>query len=982
MDKSTTTFLVHHNKNYFIVFLLSLISLSSFAQRYSFKQFDVEDGLTQSQVTGITQDSKRRLWVSTLGGLGCFSGKQFCSFTKTSGLNSNFALAITADKKDNIWVGTSRGISAFNGKKILNHKQTTSWVGNMTTASSGLVYGISSSQLFRTDGMRADFIKVTRDQSEMVTAVKKDANGKLWAAVYHHGLFSLENGSWIPSPVNHQIKEALITDLIADSFIPDKLWVLTDAGLLMIQEKKVILAVQTSIKLTAIEQDARGNIWLGSGKGAYCLSAKGILHFTANNGFTDNTVNAIFRDAENNIWLGTDGEGLFRFNDTNYFVFDESQGLSNRVVMSLAKGPSLNEVWIGTYRGLFKFKNNKITQVLFSKNKENNNNINFLYNDSKQQIWIGTVSGGLWLYDGKKFRNMTGNQTGVAYNAVLEDSRKRIWLSTNMGCFLLDQRNGKMKWISREFGSTLMESDEGNILVGTQDGLYIIDENKKSVPLKIKGMENMSILCMTKMGSNLFFGTSDNGIFCWNEKTARITRIGTREGLASDHVYSMLIDPKGILWAGSGKGINMVDVHRMKVLREAGEHSLLVECNQNAILRDREHIWIGTTKGAIVYHSDQKTSKTTKPFIYLNTLKAFSQYRNQKDSLRTVFHEKELKKVIRLPHDQNNLSIDFTGIFLSNPEALMYEYKLTGGEGGFTETISNPSMNFTALPPGKYTFQVRAVTKSGIKSSNSATVTFEITPPYYQTSFFRLFAFFVIILVILAAVYTILTLKERKRKLRLKIKLEEQVKVRKQTAEDFHDDLGNKLTRISVLSEVLCSMISEEDLEKRAIIGKINENVNDLYNGTRDILWSLNPKNDLLSQLIAHIISFGWEMFNNTAIEFEEDIDLGQFDGKLSLDISRNLLMIFKEAIHNVLKHSKATKVTFTAIIHNELLEIRIKDNGMGISGAATIEGHGINNMKVRARRISARLNIRTADQGTALSLQISLKTLMRLKNV
>src|SRR5690606_32043222 len=139
---------------------------------------------------------------------------------------------------------------------------------------------------------------------------------------------------------------------------------------------------------------------------------------------------------------------------------------------------------------------------------------------------------------------------------------------------------------------------------------------------------------------------------------------------------------------------------------------------------------------------------------------------------------------------------------------------------------------------------------------------------------------------------------ERKRKFRLRIKLEEQFKIRKQTAEDFHDDLGNKLTRITVLSEVLSSMINKDDTEKRAILSKINKNVDELYIGTRDILWSLNPKNDTLSQVLDRIKDFGNEMFNETSFTFKVDIDIDGKDTKLSLDMSRNILMIFKESIH------------------------------------------------------------------------------------
>ena len=231
-------------------------------------------------------------------------------------------------------------------------------------------------------------------------------------------------------------------------------------------------------------------------------------------------------------------------------------------------------------------------------------------------------------------------------------------------------------------------------------------------------------------------------------------------------------------------------------------------------------------------------------------------------------------------------------------------------------------------------------------------------------------------------VYIILTLNERKRKLRLRIKLEEQFKIRKQTAEDFHDDLGNKLTRITVLSEVLSSMISKDEIEKRAILTKISKNVVELYIGTRDILWSLNPKNDTLGQLLDHIKDFGNEMFNETAISFNVDIDTAGRDTKLSLDLSRNILMIFKESIHNALKHANASKVTFSTRLNSGLLLITLEDDGAGFDTAYAKNGHGINNMYVRAKRIRADLNITSGKSGTAICLIVNFSTLKHFKNV
>ncbi|MBB2151254.1 ligand-binding sensor domain-containing protein [Pedobacter gandavensis] len=964
-----------------LVLALLLFSICSFAQRYNFRQYDIEDGLTQSQVTAITQDSKRRLWISTLGGLSSFNGKQFYSYTKTNGLNNNFVLALSLGKNDDLWLGTARGISKFNGHLFNNYAQTKEWVSKLVTSAGGTVYGLSSSRLFKTDAKQITFLTVSDDPQENVTALKVDAKGKVAVAILKKGIFYLEQGHWVAHPQNEVLKTLVITDFFRDSRHKDKLWFLTGDGLYGLDKSPIRQYV--SGKFTAIEQDAKNNIWIGYSSGAYYLTSNNLIHFNGKNGFTNNTVNAIFKDAENNIWLATDGTGLFRYVDQDYVIFDESQGLNSKTVMSLANGPRNEEIWIGTYGGLFQYQDGKIKEIPIPSKLEDSKNINFLYNDRQKNIWIGTVYGGLWCYNGKNMVSMAMDKQGIAYNAILEDQKGQIWVSTNAGCFLLNKKTRQLQSVSKQFGSALLETAEGEILVGTQDGVYAINTPNQTRPLNLPQLSGSSILCMAKSGQNtLLFGTSDNGILIWNRKTGKIKTLSTKQGLASDHIYSLLLDQQGLIWVGTGKGINKINSKDFKVVQNSNEPNLLVECNQNAILQHNDEIWVGTTKGAIVYNRNHQLTPTVPPFVYLNSVTAFAQNQGRQNKQRTVFKANELGNMLTLPFKQNNLIINYTGIFLANPEGLVYQYRLIGLDNKYSESTSNTSTNFSSVPPGRYTFQVRAITKAGVTSLDTASFSFEITPPYYQTGVFRLFIFVLIVLLILLAVYIILNLNERKRKLRLKIKLEEQFKVRKQTAEDFHDDLGNKLTRISVLSEVLSSMIDKDDTEKRGIISKINDNVNELYRGTKDILWSLNPKNDKLTELLGHIQEFGKEMFNNTSVDFQSHIDLGGYDGKLSLDVSRNLLMIFKEAIHNALKHAKPGMVVFSATVDRETLIITVKDDGQGLDPIGSMDGHGINNMNVRAKRINAKLDINSNATGTEIKLAVSLSTLMRLKNV
>jgi signal transduction histidine kinase len=205
------------------------------------------------------------------------------------------------------------------------------------------------------------------------------------------------------------------------------------------------------------------------------------------------------------------------------------------------------------------------------------------------------------------------------------------------------------------------------------------------------------------------------------------------------------------------------------------------------------------------------------------------------------------------------------------------------------------------------------------------------------------------------------------------MKREEKIKIRQQTAEDFHDDLGNKLTRINVLAEILNTKIDADKTDQRNLVDQIRQNVASLYNGTKDILWALDPKSDNLYEMLTHIKEVGSEIFQDTPITFQFiEADESLKNVKLTMEYSRNITMIFKETLNNVLKHANATKVIIDAkaITENEIL-ISLRDNGNGFDQDKIKKGYGINNIKARAKRINRELNIFSKNSmGTIVELK------------
>jgi signal transduction histidine kinase len=328
-----------------------------------------------------------------------------------------------------------------------------------------------------------------------------------------------------------------------------------------------------------------------------------------------------------------------------------------------------------------------------------------------------------------------------------------------------------------------------------------------------------------------------------------------------------------------------------------------------------------------------------------------------------------------LPYKKNNISFTFQAISLGGGQNTQYRYRLLGLDASaWSEWGPGNSVTYSALPPGKFAFQVECRAGEG-KANPRFEYPFEIITPLRKTTLFRFAVLIACILTGIVLQYIVGSRKQRRQRLLDKLRAEEQSKIRLRTAEDFHDEIGNKLTRINVLTNVLKNKISLTP-ESERILNQIEDNTGQLYTGTRDILWSLKPSNDNLYEILHHIRDFGADLFMDTEVNFEfKGASEKWRNFRLPMDMSRNLVMIFKEALNNCLKYSQAHNVSLEVILKNRnVLQMILKDDGKGFDKDSPRTGNGINNMHVRATRLGGRLYVDSRkNKGTIINLTFKL---------
>lgn len=946
------------------VFLL-LFTSTLYAQRYNFQHYDLTNGLSQSQVMAVCQDKEKQIWLSNFGGINCFDGKKFNSYSLEDGLPSNSNFAITRDNNGNIWLGGSKGLTAFTSKGIINYKfkdkVNTRSIMQVLCDKNGVIWAlVLNSKLYKLVNNQLIAQQIV-SKDDMITSIALDKNGDMHAAIYKSGIYGLDKTGW---KLNVNIKQHYIKKFLFSDQSSGTINFISEQGLFQCNAnylKKITLPelYPEASELTGIVQDHHKNLWIGTNKGAFLINGQSIKYFNENNGFTNERVLDLYCDEDNRIWFGTDGSGLYSYDNDDFVIYDKSQGLNNEIVMSLAKDSKGQMYWGTNGGGLLSFANNKIKHEIIYSKESAKLRINSLLSDKNDNLWVGTDNLGLWVkMAGKSVYSPVSVNDHLVFFHLAEGYSNKIWAATNYGCFYLDRDSLVRISGINHFCSSVLVRGPDSVFVGSLNGIQLIKNKKLDSNFKLSNLEGKNVLSLHNYGPFILIGTNDHGLFIWNTKTNAVNNINAKNGLQSNTVYSIDI-VNGSLWLGTGKGINkfrISDSRRMDLARES-IFNPIVETNQNAILHTDTNIWLGTTHGLYVYKTNRDASTLPVPNTVIQSV-----WLSAKDKLNvnyTYQNGYRLPVSLSLPSDKSHISIEFQAVEYSDAANIQYQYQLEGMDKTYSKPVTGDYLDYPSLPPGQYTFKVRAINSAG-QYNDPATFSFIVTPTFIQSVTFKI----LITLILLSAAYGIYRYKiyqnDRKARYIEALKLEEQASVRRQTAEDFHDDLGNKLTRINLLSELLDKRIEKNKPDEKLLIHQIRASVAELYSGTKNILWALNPDNDNLYDVYDLIINFGRELFSGSGILFRVSDNDPEFRKiRLPLGTGRNIILIGKELLHNILQHAEAKTVTLSIEITSyKYICITISDNGRGFESDQILAGNGLRNMQNRAKRLNGKLDI------------------------
>ena len=971
-----------------LILPLSLFCLTAFTQKHNFISYNIDEGLPQSSVINMLQDNDRHIWMATGGGVSRYDGRSFTNYTADEGLSESNIMEVAIGKDERIWAVTLSGLNSISNGKITVYpfpanirnpraSLVIDKTGKVWSLINNMVYSLTNNQL-----IKEELRGVTNYNLSLFF---KDKQEDLYLLDAKKQVFKLEQGNWKHLVSLNKIDSTTrIQQIYIDSL--QNMWVLTPKNLFVKQNDTDSLVSYFSSNLSEVHFwrlnfDQRGNLWIGCSKGAYKIKPdKSNIYFNYQNGFTDNWVQQVFPDVEGNIWLATEGSGVFKYTGGTFTSFDNSSGYFPSGVFAVARYDENKILLGGGGDECFIYDGQKFFYPLRNTPLKASRYIYSAYVTKNNTAWIGTIGYGLW-----KYENGVASRYEPIVNSVfgIYGEEDRILFATNRG-LLVHENNvfRNLDTLGQSIRSVIALSKD-SILVATATRLFLL-KNYQVQDIFPDHFSKTTIAAFEKKNNKVFIGTLGGGIYVWNRVANSFSKLSRKDGLNSDFIYSLRFDHKGQLWAGTGKGVSRIistDDFVTVTVRNYGKGQGFtgLECNQNAItVMDDNSIWFGAVKGAYCYHPDEDIETTAAPKLVLQSVKLFSNpllpgmYSDS--TSQSSFYPVPGNLV--LSSRNNHITFEFNAITYRNSQ-VRYSYFLKGLEKNYSTPDQTNFVVYPSLPPGSYTFHVKLVDEAGHDLGEHIEYKFLIEPAFYQTIWFKILA----VSAVLALGILFYTLRKRyqqkQKKLLQKLRLEEQNKIRIKTAQDFHDEMGNKLARITVLSDILKSKMPAHE-EAQTIAKKIQDNAALLYQGTKDIIWSLNPKNDNLYNLLMHVNDFAVDLFHDTEIEFENvriNKDLSRYF--LPMDYARNVMMICKEALTNILKHSQATKASIDAgLMAGHMIRIIISDNGKGFREEVVDYGNGLHNIRQRADTLKGKVEVDSdANTGTQIILTIVIPT-------
>ncbi|MGQ0735975.1 MAG: sensor histidine kinase [Acidobacteriota bacterium] len=945
------------------------------------ERLGTEHGLSHNTVNAILEDRHGFLWFATQNGLNRYDGRDFVAFGHDASapgtLGSSIITALHEDRQGRLLVGTRAGLYrlAADGQRFehlaLGGPASTGAFGVTTIAESadGRLWVGADGALFSFDAALTrptpvapigtsgaaswNHVRAIRNAPDgSVWVLEEDAFRRVWLVrvsdpALRHEVgyawsfgFSAKGEVWI-DPRHRAAPEVLaarrlpgldgvMTAQLADT--RGRLWVGTLAGLLVkessgdalrrVQGADLGLGALTH-EITAIIEDRVGTVWVGTFGGVLRFDphAKPFRRLAHREGdpasLASNAVSGIVQDASGAIWVATFGDGLDQVDRASGHVVhhrsrpDDPHSVCGDYIWDIAASSRVT-LWVGTNASFCSFARGRFTRHPLPAAAESALS---LHESPDGTLWIG-ATGGLYRYlPGLDRVELVGNAASGWFQPVgkvYQDGVGRIWFAS--------ARSGDLGWYDPASGASRVFRGVG------REGIWDLHEGAPG---------------------ELWLATG-TGLARFDALSSMATDAELSAGAAPAISYSVQADASGRLWLGTSRGLVRYDPrtqdYREYEVHEGPGH---VEFNRHAAHRTASgELFFGGMHGITSFVPENVLDNPHRPPVVLTMVRVFGDAGERRHG--------PLEALTLRPGDRS-VAFEFAALNFTDGRKNRYAYTLEGFDRDWTAAGAERAARYTSLPAGQYTFRVRGSNNDGVWSDREVALPVLVVPPFWQTWWFRSIA--------LAMLAGALLVAHRLRTAHL-VGLE---RLRLRIASDLHDDLGSELSGIALASGLVARQegLTERDRQRLMAVSTSAAKVMD---GLRDVIWTISPEHDTLESMERRMREVAQTLLADHTHEFHA---FGLRTGVVPMRTRRHLFLIYKELLHNIVRHARARHVRIVLDASSQALRLVVADDGRGDAGA-TAGGTGLRSIRRRAREVGAETDIRSEpNEGTTCTVVV-----------
>lgn len=904
----------------------------------------------------LYMDTKNRIWISTLGGgLNLFdpAAGTFVRYKHnpddTNSISSDMASAIYEDKAHNLWVGT------FDGGMNLFIPEKNKFIS------------------FKHDPMN----KYSIDHDQVMQFLEDD-KGHFWVATFGGGVNLFDRKKKIFYNIKNDKNFPIIPDhLNVRTLYEDEtyLWVGTYNGLFLFNKdnfsKRDIYYNPNDPKtinnnnIRSIFKDRTGVFWVGtisgvnkydsmkkkfrliSFKEAYKLAAGNIRLFPSKYVY------------DQILWASLKKPELVDRKNRKIKFWCEADFSRNSTTAS-HKNPVMNghssrssyfdeegNLWVGSYDGIHYYDRqiNEFVNVQYADDgtpTQGNNFVKCFYVDKHHNFWAGTMAGGLTYYNSqkkvyKKYIHYEDKKETISDSrvmAMLEDSKGTLWIGTFGGLDVFNKTTETFK----HYQSVI--NDKTSL---SNDRVYCIFESS---------------------AGELWIGTYQ-GLNRYNREEDNFEQFNTEQGLADNTIYGIQEDNHGNLWIRTNEGISKFNPEQKTFNNYSVKDGLTgLELNGNIYFKDKDgKMYFGFSNGLISFNPDEIIDNPYKPQIAFTKLMIMEHEVEAGENSPLKKPLNELNE-IKLSYQDKVISFEFAALHYAIPSKNRYAYKLEGFLDDWIFVDANHRYaKFTNLNPGRYVLKVKASNNDGLWSDTEKAIRIIITPPFWETWWFR--GLFVI-----AFLFVIFLFYEARLNRLLEVE-----RTRTRIARNLHDEVGGSLSSIQYFVRAVRKSLLSENMEGVSkYLDLIMESSDDAQEKVKDLIWTVNPEEDGLGKFLIKFNRYASDLLDSKGINYKIELPNGIDNKSIPMEKRQHLWCICKETLTNIVKHSQCKHVDIKFIINNKNLDFYISDDGVGFDAVQKSFSYGIVNIKNRAEQLKAKYELKTSvNNGTGWYFSIKI---------